>query len=288
VEYGRSKFFANTDSSGSPSRRKNGRKSTDFSLWSDDSIQEALLDLPDPEDLSRNPSPGKQVEILSTAEATTVLEIDKEADEDRISQQTNATTTTSVFSQQQDGSATPPSSVENSQREDFSGLSPFDASLLAEVDDLRAKFSYNSSLQESFVKGSLGLNQSTPVGVATRTSVLKQRALNSNPGKGSINTGSPDSSRLKIQHSVMSTQEESQPKVDIEDSAWQEAGEDIVVLASDAVEPPSPKIHGPPKLQMPMGSEDLLVSESEAEEEAECTTPKVKAAIDLGRFAFIP
>jgi len=76
---------------------------------------------------------------------------------------------------------------------------------------------------------------------------------------------------------------------EIEDAAWQAAAAEVVVAVPDS-EADAPEFvagkRGRGVLDAPLrarGSEDFLVSDSEGEGEG-----GVRAALDLGRFAFVP
>lgn len=263
--YEKSKFFGGTPSTASPSERtcSHSKKSSDFNLWSDDSIEDAILDLPEPTFSSVKPLKVKRrLEVFAdVVPSATSKAAATQATEQTDSQQTNISGDAPIFSQGREGSATPPSSMEQTQSDEKREESPFDAALNFEVHQLREKFSYSRGPQRTSAQAMLDRTHSAPVINTSTTASTKSVPLNSEPG----------------------------PDVGIEDSAWQEAGSAIVVPASDDIEPlPTPiRENMTADVGIVAGSEDLLVSESEMDSD-DNLTPRKKPCLDFGRFAFVP
>jgi exonuclease-1 len=242
-------------------QRRNKSAKTEFNLWSDDSLDEALSQLPMPEALGNVVTARKQKKKLGVFD-------DGAADGDTVvEQETQLTTVSAVFSQSKDGvedAASPPSEVDEP---DHLPTTPFDANLKSEISDLRSKFSFNASKAVTTAKA-------TP----TQTPKQTPQGLPSSKLGGKKTTTKPVS------------------QLDSADAIPQTSNteaEDIVIPGSDAIEPPSP-VHSANEetnqTSLPHcggGSEDLLVSESEAEP-SEPGTPRANtfASLDLGRFAF--
>lgn len=298
TEYGESKFFGGLAAAASPSERTKGgrRKSDEFDLWSDASIEEAMLELPEPDSHSIKPlKVRKRLAVFDDVVPIAVYnKTELQAEEQSDSQQTNTSVSTAVFSQDRKRSATPPSSIEQTQGEEKRDESPFDAALSSEVHKLRERFSYTRGPLGTSAKAMLGRTYSAPVvSKSSRASTVKQGLPQDRQGElFSVYKPAASSSR-QVQPSAPITHPEHndpEPEVEIEDLAWHEADSAIVVPASDDVEPPTtpPREHKSPAGRIVMaGSEDLMVSESEVDSE-DNLTPKKKPCLNFGRFAFVP
>ena len=275
VESGRSKFFA---AASTPSKRSKpvGKKAADFILWSDDSIEEAMLEISMPSETVKQRKSSNKVQVFNdSAPATHLPRVESKPTAEDTSQQTNAT---SVFSQGQDLAETTPSSDQGVEDESWHLPLPFDASLRAEIKDIHAKFSYVPGRPAFPGKEALKCtNYSTQDRVAT-IQASKAAPLQA----PLVEASAAQSAVVKSKRQVAS-----QAEPEIENSSWQGDGSQIVVPASDPIVPPSPE-HRLPEISPRIGgSEDLLVSESEVDEGSEHATPKGNAILDLGRFAFM-
>ncbi|QDS71442.1 hypothetical protein FKW77_003654 [Venturia effusa] len=310
AEYGKSKFFVGAAAAASPSRRKQSgrRKSDDFDLWSDASIEEAMLKLPEPKSHLMKPLKVRKRRLAVFDDVVPTTDDKKpglHAEEQSDSQQTNISTSTAVFSQDRGGSATPPSSAEQTQGEigrDESPLS-FDAALSSEVHKLREKFSYTRGPLGSSARAMLNRTHSAPVeSKSSKTSSVKQGLPQGRKGEifsvykpaassiPQFHSSNPDPS---FDHKGLEPEPEpeAEPEIEIEDSAWHEADSAIVVPASDDVEPPTTPLRSERKSfaagVVVAGSEDLMISESEVDSE-DNVTPRQKPCLNFGRFAFVP
>ncbi|KAE9967887.1 hypothetical protein EG328_007924 [Venturia inaequalis] len=301
TEYGKSKFFGGSLATASPSKRAKGgkRKSDEFDLWSDASVEEAMLGLPEPALNSLKPLKVRKrlAEFDDVVPTTVYNKTQLHAEEQSDSQQTNTSVSTAVFSRAGTGSATPPSSLEQTQSEKEREESPFDAALRSEVHTLRERFSYTRGPLGTSAKAMLSRTQSAPV----VSKSLKVSTVKRGPPQGlkgelfSVYKPAASSSRQFQPSALKPGFEHNTPEpeleVEIEDLAWHEADSAIVVPASDDVEPPTTPAryeHEPSAAGIVMtGSEDLLVSESEVDSE-DNLTPKKRPCLDFGRFAFVP
>lgn len=302
AEYGKSKFFGDSAAAASPSRRaKGGReKSDDFDLWSDASIEEAMLEIPDPDSHPVKPlKVRKRVAVFDDVVPTTVYnKTELQAEEQSDSQRTTTSVSTAVFSQARKGSATPPSSVEQTQSEkEREEESPADAALSSEIHKLRERFSYTRGPSGTSAKAMLSRTHSAPVmSKNSKVSIVKQGLPQGRRGElFSVYKPAAHCSEQPQRSAPESPPEHNEPEpeqeVEIDDLAWHEADSAIVVPASDDVEPPitppRPEHKSPAAGVVVAGSEDLMVSESEVDSE-DNLTPKKKPCLDFGRFAFVP
>ena len=266
VEYGTSKFFGTPAAPATPSKRSKSARTAgkDFTLWSDDSVDEALSQLPMPEGFSVSTKRAKKKLEVFEDDKVESISADAEAGTPVAETETQVSTFSAVFSQDvqdaQDAPESPPSDVEAEIE------SQFDVSLRAEMSSLRSRFAFGA------VSSTRKLISASPVKPAARR-ISTQADLPQLDGGGD--------------------DEKCDDEVDNADE------DEVVIPGSDAIEGPSPST-SPSKTTMSLdtgqssahqadqvgGSEDLLVSESEAEV-SEPGTPRARTfALDLGRFAF--
>jgi exonuclease-1 len=284
VESGKSRFFAQSQDVGTPSKRatKGKKASPDFNLWSDDSLDNALLDLPDPEGFTaiKDQRISVLTETQAVAQETTIVAVSI----DEISQDTQANLDTSLFSQERDRS-TPPSSFESIQDDQRrSRPSPFEQHTLDEVKALREKFSYKPKQLKTPARSTLSRTKSAPV-------ITKSHKPRPSPIPSPITAAKGKSQASPVQVSSLTFEKEEDGAAFlpvVEDSAWLSTESDIVVSESDSVAPPTPLASRKYGVVV-MGSEDLMVPDSESGESDQAESPeRKKPAIDLTRFAFTP
>jgi exonuclease-1 len=270
IEYGTSKFFGTPATAAAPSRQKKSKSAkAEFNLWSDDSLDEALSQLPMPEVLGDTMIMKKKIDVFDDSTAKT---LSKDAS---VEVETQVTTVSTVFSQSQDGAeemASPPSEVDEV---DDLPATPFDIGLKAEISDLRSKFLFKPS---------------TPVQLSRASQTSKSRERPQASSRPRLGGRLSTSKTLPQVDGVVGTRKTSK-------STGGAVVEDVEVPGSDAAAPPSPSVLS--KTSHPVdidpivrseralgGSEDMLVSESEAEP-SEPGTPRASAfSLNLGRFAF--
>lgn len=258
-----------------------------------------MLELPEPDSHSMKPlKVRKRLAVFDDVVPTAVYNnAGLQAEEQSDSQQTNTSVSTAVFSQDRNGSATPPSSIGPSQEEEKREDSPFDAALSSEVHKLRERFSYTRGPLGTSAKAMLSRTHSAPVVSKSLKASTEKQGLPQGrkgelfsvykPAATSSKPFQPPAPKSGPVHDAS----EPEPEVEIEDLAWHEADSAIVVPASDDVEPPTT----PPRSEyksptvgvVMAGSEDLMVSDSEVDSE-DNLTPKKKPCLDFGRFAFVP
>jgi exonuclease 1 len=294
TEYGKSKFFKGTRSAASPSKRTKGgrKKSTDFGLWSDDSIEGAMLDLLEPD--LHSIKPRKRLAGFANVVPSAILgKLETQTQEETDSQQTNSSACPAIFSQRRYRSATPPSSMEQTQNQGKREKSLFDAPLSSEVHQLREKFSYARGPLGTSAKAMLNRTRSAPVsGSTTSASIVKQGFSQGRNCERVANykLAATPSKHFRTPASKLDpVSGEPEPEVEIEDIAWHEADSAIVIPASDEIEPPAiPALeHISFAVGIVAGSEDQMVSESEVDSD-DNLTPRKKPCLDFGRFAFVP
>jgi len=245
----KSKFFA-PRTSDSPSVARSNRAKLNsqeqINIWSDDSIEEALSQIPDLSTQEPSQNLSKKLNIFHDG--------DRSASE---SQQVDSQTTTSTASTLV---STATSQAETPATETESQSTVFSAGLSASISDLRSRFTFNS--------------QPSP-------------PLPSDIPEETIPCSSPPQHHVTTEHN-----NDREPDTDITEEDW----------ASVARAPIKPL---PPSLELGLfarrtasidkaeikGSEDLLVPDSEGDDEGdvleeEVEVEKPRFGINLGQFAF--
>jgi exonuclease-1 len=253
----RSKFFTSSAPDPSPSlhRTKNRRRKTDqsFELYSDDSIQEAMMEVADLEEAASQPK--KKLRVFSETQSTILSE----------SQSTTFSRGSTAQSQDTAGTLTPASSYGSPEPE----TTVFSAAISSQMNELRSKFTYKSAAVPS-------PTPSIPRAAKSRLIRRHTEAWQpSPPSLGSISTSLPET---PVEHILPGTPPPADDPEELADSAWAAMEAEVVVAAS------SPLRMSPAKRRRSSlkGSEDLLVPDSEAE--SECS-PR-KPMFNLARFAF--
>ncbi|KAF2470390.1 PIN domain-like protein [Lindgomyces ingoldianus] len=260
-EITRSRFFNSSKPDPSPSINKS-KKSQDqnFELWSDDSIEEAMAELAD---LDEVPSFRK--------EKVAVFKDDFQSSVNSDSQSTTLSRSITEMSQDISGILTPATSCSSPARESEEH-SVFSAALSAQVKDLRSRFSYRSSS----VASERSWLSKGPRGSTLLRSTSGPAASISQPTTHASQDPCSESNPLKAAELNGESNE-------LEDSAWAAMETEVVVAASDIESPEKPKPTPASSREVEVkGSEDLLVPDSEEEG----NSPH-KPTLDLGRFAFL-
>lgn len=259
IETGASKFFA-SKSSPSLSRKNSDKKAAnEFNLWSDDSVEEAMSQLPD----HHSPPTTKSSRKLAVfkdgvAKATDITEIAF-----AVSSSTPVVKTTALSERHV---KEPPSPA---------GESVFTAGLAANAQLLR--FTYSSSKE--------GKQSADPVKRSEDSRPDATKVMPSNEGRSispsvSVPCSSPARDRQSPEESGI---HRSSLGDDLNEADWQ---------AAESRPLHTLPVTRPSAAQRPMadeitlkGSEDLLVPDSEGEGEEE-TSRHTGFSFDLGRFAF--
>ncbi|KAF2444350.1 PIN domain-like protein [Karstenula rhodostoma CBS 690.94] len=254
----RSRFFASSVAEPSPSLRQNKtqrrKPSKDFGLYSDDSIEEAMAGLVDPEEAG--PSPRKKMKVFKDSF------ISSRASDSQSSVLSSSTLGTSQDTQDA-GYITPATSFGSPEPESI-----FSAPLSRQLGNLRSKFSY-------------GATTSSHVTPPTSSRPLSARS------SIALKATSVDRS-IRQKHAPALTTTNMAVVGDFEDEILVEATTraiaetEVEVPASDTEDtPPRPTT---PRQQLEVkGSEELLVPESS---DAESICSPRKPFLNLGRFAF--
>jgi exonuclease-1 len=310
VESGRSKFFASSVDPSPSIRTTQGKtkgRKTDITLWSDDSIEEAMADLPGFDDMQPPPA-RKKISIFAD---------DSHASSSQPSQSTTVSKSTQFESQETVGAITPatscgsPATIVADEEEEEA---MFSVPLSSEITELKSKFSYQESQVSKVSRPStISRPRTSPKEGAARThsapvsrSVLQPSRLSPRAQKGSGRSFAGKSNvpakpiealRATIepvveQYDTTSPPQASIPDVEddslpeLEDSAWSAMESEIVIPRSDPLVAKEPRVSiaqmgGSADLK---GSEDYIVPDSEAEESD--GSPVRKPFQDLSRFAF--
>ncbi len=256
VEVVRSQFFASSMPEPSPSLRqtKSHRRQTDsgFELYSDDSIEDAMMQAADLEEAASQPK--KKMRIFSDTQASMLSE----------SQSTVFSRGTTRQSQDTSGTRTPPSSHGSPEPE-----AVFGAAISSQMNDLRSKFTYKAPM------GSVPQSKAPQMS----KSPLRRRPTEAwAPSPPALSNIKPAAHTTSTDPVIPNTPSRSRnDEIELEDSTWTAVEQKIIVAASSPIVPTPKRRRSSPK-----GSEDLLVPDSEAE--SECS-PR-KPMFSLSRFAF--
>lgn len=245
-----SRFFSRStmDSPSARKRYKADRVGNEkINIWSDDSIEDAMSQLPE---TSTGPplQRKKKLGIFKDEVTPAALKSDRAVDESQ-------DTTTTLASPRESMNSTPATSIASVSQEVSNGApkSVFGSSLSADMNALREKYSFTAA------------RESVRAGISTAPTAKSADIIEAEIV--------PCSSPPRTAEDDNSTSNET-----IDDLAW---------LAMEA-RPLAPlslvdDLAGPKRSTMGKGSEDLLVADSEEEEDL-YTKPSFK--LDMGRFAF--
>ncbi|KAF2260971.1 exonuclease-like protein [Lojkania enalia] len=250
----RSPFFASSVADPSPSLKKGKKKSNqEFDLWSDASVEDAMAELVDLE------------EAASQSRKVPIFRDDYRSDVNSGSQSTTFSRSITERSQDTIGTLTPATSF-GSPPPDAEEFSISSVALSSQVNELRSKFSFNSTTANQESSHNIGLAR-IGLGKRSRRSSSEHGADFLAPTHVSLPSNiSTKTSRVKGTDG------------NLEDSAWAAMEAEVVVAASSPAASP-PSTHKKPEIR---GSEDLLVPDSDAE--SNCS-PR-KPILNLGQFAF--
>jgi len=311
---GKSKFFASSTPDPSPSVRpaKKKKHNTDFELWSDDSLDEALAGLPDLDKVSPSKS-SRKLRIFSEKEGKGLAGEEQGTNEvDDVSLSTVDTSQESAGS----GVFTPATSfgseAEEGQEESTISKGGAEVSKLG-IKKLSEKFAYKEAengVKSPVVPALATIRPQVPFLKAmarTSSAPASSRVLQNLAKSTTSSTSSPSSSSFSGSHPLKSSTQiedvdtEEQKEIEkeepeIEDSEWRAMEAEIVIPGSEIGEPVDDTsgtvcdkdgiVEKIRKSVVVKGSEDLLVPDSEAESE-DAESPKVSTkTLDLGRFAF--
>ena len=273
IETGASRFFAtpgpkNTPSARASKSRSRSDREVDFQLWSDDSIEEAMADLTDT--------------ATSTTKTRKKLEVFRDD---------SGYSTSSILTALEETQTAAPSMTSAAPNAQLEQNPVFNASMKADLDDLRSKFMYQprtesppttaalpkKPLEEEQDNADLQSPQEDPMGsgseaLPSESEVPESELDNTSPAKSDL-----DGSTL-VDHETVQTPVKLGEKRE---------------LGTDTGDGPSAGMDVAKDRYVVAGSEDMLVPDSEAESELEALSPisirelKGNRALDLGRFAFI-
>ncbi|KAL6705319.1 Rad2 nuclease [Coniothyrium glycines] len=249
----RSAFFASSLPEASPSLRptKQNRRKTgqDFDLYSDDSIQDALVEVADLEQAASQSK--KKLRIFSETQSSTQSD----------SQSTIFSRGSTAQSQDTSGTMTPTSSRATPELE-----TAFSAAISSQMNELRSKFTYKAAF------GKTSALASTKAPLRRRHTEMWAPP----PPAAYCRTTQPEDDDQSLPAEVSKHVVEAS---DLDDSIWTAAEAEVVIAASS----PPPMTPAKRRRQSsPRGSEDLLVPDSEAE--SDCS-PR-KPLFNLARYAF--
>ncbi|ORX94456.1 exonuclease-like protein [Clohesyomyces aquaticus] len=263
----RSRFFQSSIPEPSPSMNKGKMQpEQEFELWSDDSVEQAMAELVD---LDEVPALRKKVAIFRDDSGSGVNS-DSQSTTISRSQSSMFSRSITELSQETSGILTPATSF-GSPAAEPEDETVFSAALSDHMKDFRSKFACSSS---PFV------SQSPKVSTGGR-SASSQRATsgstsNFEPAADPVPKPCPETT------SPNATESNEEPD-ELEDSAWAVMEAEVVVAASDNGSPEKSKSDAARLHDVDVrGSEDLLIPNSEDESDS---SPR-KPTLNLGRFAF--
>ncbi|KAF2087186.1 hypothetical protein K490DRAFT_16366, partial [Saccharata proteae CBS 121410] len=277
VETAKSRFFSSPSDDASPSIR-NGRsgnktQKSEINLWSDDSLEEAMAELPD----------ASQTSLSSKKSAFSVFRESSFTGTGRTSSMTSSTNTsqrtsstldlTNQKSQNTAGTATPATSFNSQSASTASQMSFFSRCLNSEIGNLSSRFSYESASASG----------------SSKVAAIKMTAATSN-GISRVKSA-PEAEKQQIGLSIGTTavsplkrpvREILESQSDVGDTDWAAMEAEIVVPGSEfGIPDANDEATSPPHLpaavessfripESPLkvrGSEDLIIPDSEAESE---------------------
>lgn len=244
----RSSFFASSTVEPSPSLR--GRKARpSFELYSDDSIEGAMLEVADLQEAASQPS--KKMRVFSDSQTSIT-----------------STSQSSIFSKPSTADSQETATTSQDSQEE---QTVFSSAISSQISDLRSKFSYKSAAKEV-------------VQTSTRTTIKSPPRRRHTemwaPGRPVTVPDTPVNSERQQVDAI----EDDGIDDDIplfEQQATPAPKEKVIIPASSPLQASSP-LKRRRAMTPPQGSEDLLVADSEAE--SECS-PR-KPMVSLSRFAF--
>ena len=252
-----SRFFTTPDSAASPSiRGKKGKEAEDqgINIWSDDSLEEALSQLPEVETEGVKAKRSGKLSIFEDQKCTTAVERPRDATlED--SQTTIGTVSTQNETASQDSCVTPDTSFESSNTTDVNDTqeSVFSKGLSAEMAALRAKFTFGAEIANDKTTNLAGL---------------------SNEVYDTVPCSSPPLPATMLDREV------ADEDATIDQAEW-------LAMESQPLRPLS--VSKKPGLSareiVPKGSEDLLVPDSEGDDES-TRRSSFGDKLELSKFAF--
>ncbi|KAL8713871.1 MAG: hypothetical protein Q9220_002016 [cf. Caloplaca sp. 1 TL-2023] len=272
----RSRFFASNISTPSPSltgaKTNKNRKKTDFNIWSDDSIEDAMAELPD---MSQTPKPAETtMSLVEEGSQKTDQQycgmVNRQEDAQPESQCSTASRSTL---RTEDSTCTVATSVTQTE----TAVKVLGASVQSDLISLGKEFLYQPEserckAQREEITKSSSQPVEKPLLQRRRSMTPLQRigaaALNrSQSCKSSLNCPAVPQDQTQTQHS-------SSQLPDLSDAL-------LLSTQSMSKDPP------PTIVRAVKGSEDLMVPDSEAEsEESQTEDERGKHCLDLGRFTF--
>lgn len=245
----RSRFFTSSLPEPSPSLRNTNKRQMktrqDFELYSDDSFDEAIAEVADLADTMFRPK--KKLAIFKDDMGLSVSSADSQS----------TAFSESTLDRSQDSAATiTPGTSQGSPLHESNEESHFSAELSAQIIDLRSKFTYEAS---------------STSGISVPTSLSAEHEPLTKLPQNLIPTSS-------TQDPVVSNASSKTKNNELEDSAWTTMEADVIVPNSSPVQP-VPTVLETFQLR---GSEDMFISDSEAESNS---SPR-KPTLNLARFAF--
>ena len=272
VESGASRFFSTSGLNSTPSARPSKSRSksnleTDFQIFSDDSIEEAMADLTDT--------------ITSTTKMKKKLEVFRD--------DSGYSTSSTLTDQKETQSAAQSADLETAN--DKLDQNPvFNASINTELDQLRSKFSYQPSAATA---PAIAVAPNATIEVSNEVSASQSPSKDPN-----VEETEPTGSESEIPESEID--KTSPAKSDLDGSTLVD-----IELMQSPIKLLGKEVHvedvsggmkhgeGVATDELAMaGSEDLLVPDSEVESDVEALSPLsqhglgAKGRLDLGRFAF--
>ncbi|OJD34767.1 pin domain-like protein [Diplodia corticola] len=266
VESGTSRFFTSTVEPSPSNRRSKSKKmgAQDFELWSDDSIEEAMKDLPDP---SQTTTESKASQTSRTSSLKRSL-----------------STSLGLDSQDTNGSSTPATSSDSQSAPCETQTTETETQDVGDFKDLARMFEHKPASQKR-----------------SQSSRLAEESSWSKKGDESLSSISATSEDSKVELDSLATSHQvssSSKDADIfDDDDWTGNDAEIAVPCSSQAEPvddvtPKASKQSPLDMALPTtkGSEDLdIIPDSESEGALSDVEDRVKAMkqkLDLERFRF--
>ncbi|KZF21832.1 hypothetical protein L228DRAFT_283960 [Xylona heveae TC161] len=293
----RSRFFADAVDDPTPSAheaRARKRKGIDVNIWSDDSVEGIMADLPDVSDCPSPSKKGKMDVFQEGKHEDFVPESPEPISAKSVSEESQATFSES--SQFTNGSKnnTPPSSLEsNVPSKDVASI--LDKNVRAELQELKDRFAFRPSENTNVFSlgGKKGLKNTVP-GQSARTPLQTRTPLKKESSDYSKMISPRKSEMLSFsgQKGVLRRAQTSLEDV-LKGLAGNEGDHKAPSMSAHKKNHNEDKVAHPVSLPL-KGSEDMMVPDSDGEEDYESSgvnnteTEEHKPVLDLGKFVFAP
>jgi exonuclease-1 len=284
-ELGKSRFFASTAPEPSPSVRRNVKtrrsKKEDITIFSDDSVEDAMLSLPDADAFSSQNS-GRKIQIFSEEQAIS-------EDLDRVSDQSQDSASTEQAFESQETAPSLTGSTSFTSSDEQPPTPTETTSVPAPIEKLKERFAFAATPKSNITHG-----VPTPVSSASQRPSKIPLATKTGPKPSPFSTMTRATPLQRIGASIMNrpTSLMTPPQTPLFTPKTTAPRRSL--LSKGSV--PFPEVVEPAAIPLPIpdetenkaltGSEDLIIHDSEEEEPLSPGPGPEESKLDLGRFVY--